>query len=321
MRVAVVAGGHSPEREVSLRSGQRVMDALQEFGHDAWLADPANAHLAPALQRDQPDICWLALHGKEGEDGTVQRLLELLGLPYTGTAPFDSELAFDKVLAKDALRRAGVTTPRWAAVEGWALRDLGAGAALSSVLATVGLPCVVKPSRSGSALGVGFVESEDQLAPAVMAALSFSGAAIVEVRVRGTEVAAGLVDTPFEPLPLIEIVPKDGVFDYAARYTAGTTEYFAPARVSAEIASGCMSEALHAAGALHLRDLTRVDMVVDRDGHPWVLEVNVSPGMTETSLIPMAARAAGISMADLCDRALRSALARRNGRSVRRRTA
>lgn len=164
-------------------------------------------------------------------------------------------------------------------------------------------------------MGVGFVEREADLPAAVMAALSFSGAAIVESKVRGVEVAAGLIDTPFEPLPLIEIVPKDGVFDYAARYTAGATEYFAPARLGAEVSSGCISEALHAAGALHLRDLTRVDMMVDRDGHPWVLEVNVSPGMTETSLVPMAALATGMSLADLCDRVLRSAISRRNGRT------
>lgn len=317
MKVAVVAGGHTPERDVSLRSGHRVAAALDDFGHESFLVDPGEIQLTASLQERSPDICWLALHGKEGEDGTVQRLLDLLGIPYTGTAPFDAELAFDKVLAKDALRGAGVTTPAWAVVEGWALRDLGAGAALGTVLERVGLPCVVKPSRSGSALGVGFVEGEAELSAAVMAALAFSDAAIVEAKVRGVEVAASLVDTPFEALPLVEIVPKDGVYDYAARYTAGTTEYFAPARISAEIASGCTSEALHAAGALHLRDLTRVDMVVDRDGHPWVLEVNVSPGMTETSLLPMAAQAAGISLADLCDRALRSALGRRNGRHPR----
>jgi len=310
MRVAVLAGGHTPERDVSLRGGHRVVAALEELGHVAMLLDPAQTPLAAAVQEKLPDICWLSLHGKEGEDGTVQRLLDLIGIPYIGTAPFDCELAFDKVLAKDALRRSGVTTPPWAVIEAWALRDLGAGAALGEAVHRVGLPCVVKPSRSGSALGVGFVERESDLPTAVMAALSFSDAAIVETKVRGVEVAAGLIDTPFEPLPLVEVAPKEGLFDYAARYTAGATEYFAPARLSAEISSGCMSEALHAAGALHLRDLTRIDMVVDRDGHPWVLEVNVSPGMTDTSLVPIAAHAAGMSLPDLCDRVLRSAMGR-----------
>jgi D-alanine-D-alanine ligase len=314
MRIAVVAGGHTPERDVSLRGGHRVAAALEGLGHTAVLLDPGEVPLAASIRETLPDICWLSLHGKEGEDGTVQRLLDLIGIPYTGTAPFDSELAFDKVLAKDALRRSGVATPPWVVIEEWALRDLGAGSALGEALERVGLPCVVKPSRSGSALGVGFVEREVDLPSAVMAALSFSDAAIVETKVRGVEVAAGLLDTPFEPLPLVEIVPKEGVFDYAARYTAGATEYFVPARLSTEVSNGCMSEALHAAGALHLRDMTRVDMMVDRDGHPWVLEVNVCPGMTETSLVPMAASAEGLSLMDLCERVLASAVARRNGR-------
>jgi len=311
MRVAVLAGGRSPEREVSLRSGHRVQQALASVGYDAALVDPGEVALAEALAARAPDVCYLALHGKEGEDGTVQRLVHLLGIPYTGTAPFDCEVAFDKVLAKDALRRAGVPTPPWAVVEDRALRDLGAGAALGAALDRVGLPCVVKPSRSGSAMGVGFVERAADLPSAVMAALAFSGAAVLESKVEGSELAVGLVGTPWESLPPVEIVPKGGVFDYAARYTAGATEYFAPARVSAEVASACGAEALRAADGLGLRDVTRVDLMVDADGRPWVLEVNVSPGMTETSLLPMAAHAAGRSLGELCDVILRSALARR----------
>jgi D-alanine-D-alanine ligase len=251
-------------------------------------------------------MCYLALHGKEGEDGTVQRLLDLLEVPYTGTAAFDCEVAFDKLLAKDALRRAGVATPDWVAIEGWALRDLGGGAALGRAVERVGLPCVVKPSRSGSALGVGFVEREPDIAPAVMAALSFSGAAVIESMIDGTEVAASFVGSPLEPLPLVEIAPKAGRYDYAARYTAGATEYFAPARLDADTEGTAIAEAGRAAGGLQLRDLTRVDLIVDRVGRPWVLEVNVSPGMTETSLLPMAAQAAGMSMVDVCDRILQS---------------
>ena len=211
MRVAIIAGGRTPERDVSLRSGQRVSHALGEGGHDAWVVDPGEVSLVEALQERAPDVCYLTLHGKEGEDGTVQRLLDLLGIPYTGTAPFDCEVAFDKVLAKDALVRAGVRTPEWLVVEGWALRDLGAGAALSQVTDRVGLPCVVKPSRSGSALGVSFVERASDLAAAVMAALSFAGAAIVEAKVEGSEVAVGVVGTPpdAEALPLVEIVREE----------------------------------------------------------------------------------------------------------------
>ena len=307
MRIAVLAGGRTPERDVSLRSGHRVQQALAERGHDAWLLDPGEIPLAEALMEHPPELCYLTLHGKEGEDGTVQRLLDLLEISYTGTAAFDCEVAFDKVLAKDALARAGVTTPDWVVIEGWALRDLGAGAALGKAIERVGLPCVVKPSRSGSALGVGTVERESDLSVAVMAALSFAGAAIIESKVEGSEIAVGLVGTPPDPLPLVEIVPKGGVYDYAARYTAGATEYYAPARVPPEVAAACVSEAQHAVEALRLRDVTRVDQIVDRHGTPWVLEVNVSPGMTETSLLPMAAQAAGWSLADLCERVLRSA--------------
>jgi D-alanine-D-alanine ligase len=310
MRVAVLAGGRTPERDVSLRSGHRVMTSLSDLDHEAWLVDPADAPLVKALRGREPELCYLALHGKEGEDGTVQRLLDLLDLPFTGTAPFDCEVAFDKVLAKDALWRAGVDTPAWVTIEDSALRDLGAGAALERVLDRVGLPCVVKPSRSGSALGVSFVGRSTELPAAVMAALSFSGAAIVERLVEGTEVAVGLVGSALETLPAVEIVPKNGVYDYAARYTAGATEYFAPARLPGEVAGAVAGVATHAADALRLRDVTRVDAIVDADGRPWVLEVNVSPGMTETSLLPMGAQAAGMSLADLCDRVLRSATER-----------
>jgi D-alanine-D-alanine ligase len=310
MRVAVLAGGRTPERDVSLRSGRRVTTSLSQRGHEARLIDPAESPLVEILRASAPELCYLTLHGKEGEDGTVQRLLDLLGIPYTGTRAFDCEVAFDKVLAKDALARAGVATPPWIVIEGWALRDLGAGAALDVALERVGLPCVVKPSRSGSALGVGFVERAGDLPNAVMAALAFSGAAIVEAKVEGSEIAAGLVGTPSESLPLVEIVPKGGAYDYAARYTAGATEYFAPARLSFDIAQACAAEALRAAEALGTRDVTRVDLIADRGGVPWVLEVNVSPGMTETSLLPMAAQAAGMNLEELCDRVLRSALAR-----------
>lgn len=307
MRVAVLAGGRTPERDVSLRSGHRVMTSLNDRGHHAWVLDPGERPLVEALGERPPDVCYLALHGKEGEDGTVQRLLDLLGLPYTGTAAFECEVAFDKLLAKDALRHAGVATPDWVAIEGWALRDLGGGAALGRAVERVGLPCVVKPSRSGSALGVGFVEREADIAPAVMAALSFSGAAVIESMIDGTEIAASFVGSPLEPLPLVEIAPKAGRYDYAARYTAGATEYFAPARLEGGVEGAAVGEAARAATGLRLRDLTRVDLIVDRAGLPWVLEVNVSPGMTETSLLPMAAAASGMTMADVCDRILHAA--------------
>lgn len=306
MRIAVLGGGHTPEHEVSLHSARRILGAVQELGHDAWLVDPSAAPLAETLAERRPDLAWLALHGNEGEDGTVQRLLDLLGIVFTGTAGFECACAFDKMLAKEVFVRAGVPTPPWVAIEAAALRDLGAGAALGTAVERVGLPCVVKPSRGGSAFGVGFVEREADVARAVMAALSFSGAAIVERRIEGTEVAVGMVGAPLEPLPLVEIVPKSGVYDYASRYTAGATDYFAPARVPDEVAVEARAVASRAVVALTLRDLTRVDMIIDRDGVPWVLEVNVSPGMTDTSLVPMAAQAGGMDLPELCDHVIRS---------------
>ena len=308
MRIAVIAGGRTPERDVSLRGGHRVHAALSALGHDAYLIDPGEEKLVAALREKTPDLCWLGLHGKEGEDGTVQRLLDVLELAYIGTRAFDCELTFDKTLAKDVLRRADVPTPDWVAIEGAALRDLGAGAALAVAVERIGLPCIVKPSRSGSALGVTSVERADDLAGAVMSALSFSGAAIVERKVTGTEVAVGAFGTPLDALPLVEIVPKEGVYDYAARYTAGSTDYYAPARLEAPAADAVRTAAADALRALGTRHLGRVDVIVQPSGEPAVLEANVSPGMTETSLLPMAANAAGLSFEDLCDGIIQAAI-------------
>ena len=235
----------------------------RERGYDTVILDPAEVPLVEALAEGTFDACYLALHGKEGEDGTVQRVLQLVGMPFTGTPPFACEIAFDKALAKDALLAAGVRTPSWATIEAPALRDLAAGAALARAIERVGLPCVVKPSRSGSAMGMSFVERESDLPVAVMGALSFSDAAIVEAKVEGVEVAAGIIGAEAEALPLVEIVSKSGVYDYAARYTAGATEYYVPARVSVEVAEACSVQAMRAFEGMGLRDVTRVDLMVD----------------------------------------------------------
>jgi len=308
-KIAVLAGGRSPEREVSLLSGHRVRNALLERGWDAVTIDPAESPLLESLSSGHFNGCYIALHGKEGEDGTVQRLLELVGVPYTGTRPFRCQIAFDKALGKEALAAAGVPTPPWAVVEARALRDLSAGHILRHVIDRVGLPVAVKPAQGGSAMGLSFVEREPDLPAAIMGALSFSDACIVERKVLGTEVTAGLLGNPPEALPLVEIVPKSGTYDYGSRYTTGATEYFAPARLESGVTQMSHSVALQAFLALHLKDVGRADIIVDQQGDPWVLEVNVSPGMTEMSLLPMAAQAAGLSLADLCERVLELALA------------
>jgi D-alanine-D-alanine ligase len=310
MKVAVLAGGPSLEREVSLRSGHRVQAALSASGHEAAVLDPTEIPLADALVEGAHEVCFVALHGKEGEDGTVQRLLELLEIPYTGTEPHACTIAFDKALAKEAFHAAGIPTPVWVTLQAAALRDLGAGAALGRVVDRVGLPLVVKPARGGSAMGLKFVDDAKDLPAAVMGALSFADAVVVEERIFGTEVAAGLLGSPASVLPLVEVVPRSGVYDYGSRYTAGATEYFAPARLATEVSASCEQEALRAFAVLGLRDVARADLIIDGEGRPWVLEVNVAPGMTETSLLPMAAQASGMSFEDLCQRMLELALAR-----------
>lgn len=308
-RIAVLAGGRSPEREVSLRSGHRVASALRSRGHDVVLLDPSDAPFVETLSAASVSACFIALHGKEGEDGTVQRLLEMLDLPYTGTRPGPCERAFDKVLAKEALDAAEIPTPPWAAIQVVALRDLAGGPILHTIAERFGMPLVVKPSRAGSAMGLSFVDRAVDLPHAVMNALCFSDAAIVERRIVGPEVAAGIVDG-LEALPLVEIVPKSGVFDYASRYTPGSTEYFAPARLEAEVADACRRAAARTFERLDLRDVARIDLMVDAQGRPWVIDVNTSPGMTDTSLLPMAAAANGISFDELCERVIDLSLGR-----------
>ena len=315
-RVAVLAGGRSPEREVSLRSGHRVMSALRSRSYDAFIIDPAEEPLVETLNSAGVSAAYIALHGKEGEDGTVQRLLELLHLPYTGPPPLACETSFDKILAKETLDAAGVPTPAWAVVEAAALRDLGAGALLDRLAQEVGMPSVVKPSRAGSAMGLTFVERGSDLPGAVMSALSFADAAIVERRIDGVEVAASMVGSAEEPLPLVEITPRSGPYDYAARYTAGATEYHAPARLTPEVTGACLSVAAQAFHTLGQRDASRADILVDGRGQPWVIDVNGSPGMTDTSLLPMAAQAAGVGFADLCERILMLALERGSATSI-----
>jgi D-alanine-D-alanine ligase len=308
-RVAVLAGGRSPEREVSLRSGHRVVAALRARDHHAELVDPAETPMVERLAELAPDVCYVALHGKEGEDGAVQRVLELLGLAYTGAGPSACEVAFDKVFAKERMHVAGVPTPAWAAIQAAALRDLGGGPLLHRAVERVGLPAVLKPSRAGSAMGISFVEREADLPAAVMSGLSFSDAVILERRVVGTEVAVGFVEG-LDELPLVEVVPKTGLFDYAARYTAGATEYYAPARLSPEVTASCRLAAGRAFEALEMRDISRADVLVDDAGRPWVVDVNVSPGMTDTSLLPMAAEAGGIAFPELCERIVHLAMDR-----------
>lgn len=297
--VAVLAGGMSLERDVSLRSGRRVADALEARGYQVTRID-VDDHLVAALAEGGFDVAYLALHGTAGEDGAVQWLLELLGIPYTGPDAAASSLAWDKSVIKGVWSRAGLPTPAWIAVSSTALREMGAGRALGRVVDRLGLPLMVKPAQGGAAMGVRCVSAARELPGALIAALSYHDVVLIERFVDGTEVAVSVVDG--RALPPVEIVPLHGSYDFSARYTHGATEFHAPARLPAVTLERCKAEAVAAYELAGCRHVTRADMIVDADGVPWLLELDTCPGMTETSLLPMASEAQGWNFAELCER-------------------
>lgn len=305
--VAVLSGGLSLEREVSLRSGRRVAEALEERGHHVTRLDLDDS-LVTTLAGGDFDVAYLALHGKAGEDGTIQGLLELLGVPYTGPDAVASALAWDKSVFKGLARRAGVPTPDWVAVSSDAIRDMGAARALDRIVERLGTPLVVKPAQGGASMGVRMVHADHELAAALVAAYSYHHVVIVERAVIGTEVAVSIVDGA--PLPPVEVVPREGAaYDYAARYTHGATEFYAPARLAEDVLERCREAALAAYATAGCRHVTRADLIVDPAGAPWLLELDTCPALTETSLLPMAAAAAGWQFADLCERVVALAAA------------
>jgi D-alanine-D-alanine ligase len=309
--VAVLSGGLSHEREVSLRSGRRLSAALRTSGLtvDEWDAD---ANLVARLRDERrPDAVIVALHGGEGENGAVQNVLEMLHVPYVGTDPRACRRAWDKPTAKAELARAGLATPDWVVLPHSTFRELGAQAVLDAMVERLGLPLMLKPDQGGSALGAQVVREASQLPAAMVGCLAYGETVLAERFVDGVEVAVTVIDGPDGPeaLPAVEIVPENGVYDYTARYTAGLTTFHAPARLSPDIAATVGAMAVTAHRLLGLRDVSRTDAIVDPYGEVQFLEVNVSPGLTETSLLPMAVEAAGRSLGDvfsgLVDRALK----------------
>lgn len=307
-KIAVLMGGQSLEREVSLISGQRVCDALAADGYKVLALD-VTADLVPTLRAEKPDAVYIALHGKYGEDGTVQELLEFLGIPYTGPGVAASALAWDKALSKRRFVAEGIPTPAWVTFTADAFKLMGAATALDLVPDAVGgFPLAVKPSKQGSALGLTKVESPEGLAEALLTALNFGDTAIVEKWIDGRELAVSVLNghDGLRVLPPVEMVPVSGLFDFSAMYTPGETEYYVPARLSAEEETVVVALAERVHRALGCKHVSRVDMVVGADGVPYVLEVNTSPGMTETSLLPMAATAVGIDFQELVALLVRS---------------
>jgi D-alanine-D-alanine ligase len=309
--VLVLAGGLSYEREVSLRSGSRVTEVLRAAGVDVETRD-TDAGLVPSVLADPPDAVFVTLHGGSGEDGAIRSILELLSLPYVGAGPDACRVAFDKPAAKAVVRSVGLLTPDSVTLPKETFHDLGASAVLARIVDRLGLPLFVKPSRGGSALGASIVRKADELPAAMVGCFAYGDTALIERYIEGSEVAVSVVDLGDGPiaLPPVEIVPDEGVYDYAARYTAGHTEFFAPARLRPEVAEACATTAVTAHTALGLRDISRTDIIVDADGRPYFLEVNVAPGMTETSLLPLAAESAGRDLGALCKRLLEIAASR-----------
>jgi D-alanine-D-alanine ligase len=292
--VVVLAGGISHERDVSLRSGRRVADSLRQHGIAVELRDP-DATLLAYLTETRPDVVWPALHGASGEDGALRGLLDFIGIPYVGSNSDSARLAWDKPTAKVLVSRAGVSTPRSIALSRDAFRELGAQSVLDSLELELPVPLVVKPAQGGSAQGVTLVDDRENLPRAMVDAYTYCDVALIEERIVGTEIAIGVIDSGDGPvaLPAVEIQPLSGVYSFEARYNAGETRFYTPARLDSVVSSRASEMALQAHRALGLRHLSRVDLIVDRAGTPWFLEANVLPGLTETSLLPQALEAAG----------------------------
>ena len=307
MKVAVLKGGRSLERGVSLRSGARVEDALDRLGHEVTALD-AGGDLVQRLVESRPDAAFIALHGPDGEDGTAQELLEILGIPYSGPGVLACMRCMDKVIAKHEMRAAGVPTPDWFAFNQTAFRDLGAAETLPEIEGRLGFPLVVKPARQGSSLGVEFAAARERVPQALLAAFSYDDRVLLERYVPGRELAVSVLGG--EALPVVEVIPQESdAYDFAARYEIGRTTFECPARLGDAAAEAVSATALGAYEALGCSGFSRVDLMLDEDG-PQVLEVNAVPCLTDTSLLPQAAEAAGLSFEQLVERVLELALER-----------
>lgn len=316
-RVAVLKGGHSLERQISLKSGARVGDALGRLGHEVEEID-VGADLVERLSSKRPDVSFVAMHGRDGEDGTVQELLELLAIPYTGSAPFACLRCWDKVLSKHALVAAGIPTPPFHAFSQIAFRELGAAQALPQIEERLDFPIVVKPARQGSALGIKFAQSAADVPGALLTAFSYDDKVLLERHVSGRDLAVSILEGPDGPqaLPVVEAIahPDDDFYDFVARYEIGRTTFACPAALPDRLAERAQALAVAVYRLLGCHGFARVDLMLDASADElFVIEVNAIPGLTETSLLPQAADAAGIDFDSLIERMLDSALVRGAG--------
>jgi D-alanine-D-alanine ligase len=309
-RVAVLKGGRSLERQVSLKSGARVQDALERLGHEVLSID-VGADLVEQLMADRPEVAFVALHGRDGEDGTVQELLEAMGIPYTGSGVSACIRASDKVLSKHAMRDRGIPTPDFFAFSETAFRELGAAQALPAIEERLQFPIVVKPASQGSALGIKFARTAADVPAALVAAFSYDRKVLLERHVTGRDLAVSLLDEDGSPraLPIVEAVPmQEDFYDFESRYEIGRTTFVCPAELTDELSAAASALALDVYELLGCSGFARVDLMLERDTDAlYVLEANPIPGLTETSLLPQAADAAGIGFDELVRRILAAA--------------
>lgn len=308
LTIAVLSGGISHEREVSLRSGRRVADALIARGHKVTIIDP-DASLFATLASLKPHVVWPALHGASGEDGAILDLLRAAGYSYVGPSAQAARLAWSKPVAKTLVSRAGVATAPSLTIAREAFRELGAGSVLELIGSELGNHVVVKPASGGSAQGISIVTQTEDLPRAMVDAFTYHDVALIEKYISGTEVAVTVTDGPSgaQALPAVEIVPLEGVYSFEARYNAGETTFFVPARLSDQVSAAIASAAVTVHETLGLSQISRIDLIVDDSGVPWFLEANSLPGLTETSSAPLAIEASGVDVGALYEALARAA--------------
>ncbi len=297
-KIGVLLGGRSAEREVSLRTGEAIYQALQATGYDAVKID-VDKNIAENLKNQNIDLAFIALHGKYGEDGTIQGLLEMLDIPYTGSKVLASAIAINKIATKKILLYEGLPTPKFFTITRNEYSNEAAGN-ISAKIISMGLPVVIKAPTQGSTIGISFLHHQDEISGAIEQAFQYDPTILVEKMVDGIEVTASILgnETP-EVLPLIEIFSTTGVYDYTAKYTVGLSNHIIPPRLPDSVQQTIKDLAYKTYLAIGCRGLSRVDFMVDQNGQPYILEINTIPGMTETSLFPDAARAAGIDFETL----------------------
>jgi len=302
LKIGVIAGGVSSEREISLMTGKNIYDSLLKSGYNAILIDPKNDFYN---KLKEINLAFLALHGRYGEDGTIQGLLEFMGIPYTGSGVLGSAIAINKVLSKKIMKYENILTPDYIAVDFNGKTDLTKIKELVNERLTY--PVIVKPNSEGSTIGTSIVKDDAQLDCAVKGALKYDSRILIEKYINGRELTVGIIGSEPVALPIIEIKPKSGFYDYEAKYVKGMTEYIVPAKLDEDIYSYVSETAIKCHKVLECSSISRVDFILDKNNNAYVFELNTMPGMTATSLVPKAARAAGIDFNQLVEIILDSA--------------